>query len=192
METPLGSRLLVVAALIAVVPLLAGCIGGGGGQGGQGPAAAGSPTSTLTPTAQTTGEPCPEDLHQALDAKGSAGLVSAYVDPTTFSGPAGYESILAGLPLSCDLLTNHTINYSYFYGQDESLVAELAKRLEAAGFTPVGGNTAAGGYWIAPDGTAVSMVYSPDGQDTAVPGQTEGTPLVGTGAARPWVAIAFL
>jgi hypothetical protein len=190
--SPVGRRLLQLAAIVAFVALLSGCVGGGGGSGGPGPAAVSTRTPTLTPTAQTTGEPCPDDLHQALDAKGSAGLVSAYVDPTTFSGPAGYESILAGLPLSCDLLTNHTINYSYFYGQDESLVAELVKRLEAAGFTPVGGNTAAGGYWVAPDGTAVSMVYSPDGQDTEVPGQTEGVPLVGTGTARPWVAIAFL
>lgn len=187
MDSHSAPRVFLVAAIVALVPLLSGCTGGGGGTG-----SAPVVRDTSTPTVQTTGEPCPEDLHEQLDAKSSAGLVSVWVDPTTFSGPVGYEHILESLPLSCDLLTNDTINYSYFYGQDESLVAELVKRLEAAGFTPVGGNTAAGGYWIDSNGTAAAIVYSPDGQDTPVPGQTEGLPLVATGASRPWVAIAFL
>ena len=181
---------MIVSAVIVLAPLLSGC--GGGGGGGRPAPAAGSPTPSLTPGVQTTGEPCPDDLHDSLDSKGSPGLVSVYVDPTTFSGPVGYEHVLEGLPLSCDLLTNGTINYSYFYGQDEELVAELVSRLETLGFTPIGGNTDAGGYWIGPDGTAAAIVFSPDGQDTWVPGHVDDLPLVATGAARPWVAIAFL
>lgn len=176
-------RILVPGILLVVPLFMTGCGGGGGGPVPDEPEA--------STTGQTTGEPCPDGLREAIEGAIPQGLVVTDVDPTTFSGPVGYEQILEGLPLSCVAQLTGPISYAYFCGGDETLVGELVSRIEIAGFAPLGENTSAGGYWVDDGGMLIAMVYSPDGADAAVPGSDDEPPIVGAGTSQPFVVIAF-
>jgi hypothetical protein len=179
-------RLLLAAIAIAALPLLTAC-------------AAPHPTVSSSPEAAESASDldfsdgsCPSSIDWFVGGLKVDALKTKELDPESFHGPATHPEILDGLKASCVLEIVGPLDYVYYVGGDEKLVTNLVDRFEADGYTAVGANTSAGGYWLDADQNVVAVVYSPDGAETHVPGGEESPPFPSVVSGKPWVALAFL